>query len=382
MNNISKLGIFTILLVSSLTIMVGTAIAPSLSGIIKNTDFSFSPSWLITLPSLGVVVFAPFIGGILKKSGKFNLLIMGLIPYAVLGVLGAFIKNDYLLIIDRFLLGGATVMVQVSVTAFIAELFTGETRLKMVSWQVMSIELGGVVFLALGGVLGEINWQFPFYIYLLGLVCFLLVIKFLPKSKTVIETEVSDELTKIQNKLEVNVILMATLLAMMLFFIGFVTIPLYLPKFFNFDQSETGYLMAFISFIAIITASQMPKMVRALGDGKTVALGFIFFMLGYFTLSVALSTPVLIIAALLVGIGFGFTIPLLSNMIIDASDKSNQGKNLSLLSMAIFGGQFLSTFIEYISDDYKSIYGITAALAFIIALVLFYLFQKITKNRI
>jgi len=132
---------------------------------------------------------------------------------------------------------------------------------------------------------------------------------------------------------------------MMLFFIGFVTIPLYLPKFFNFDQSETGYLMAFISFIAIITASQMPKMVRALGDGKTVALGFIFFMLGYFTLSVALSTPVLIIAALLVGIGFGFTIPLLSNMIIDASDKSNQGKNLSLLSMAIFGGQFLSTFI-------------------------------------
>lgn len=57
MKKITNLGIFTLLLVSSLTIMVGTVIAPSLSGIVKNLDFGRSPGWLITLPSLGVVVF-------------------------------------------------------------------------------------------------------------------------------------------------------------------------------------------------------------------------------------------------------------------------------------------------------------------------------------
>ncbi|WP_240475198.1 hypothetical protein [Neotamlana sedimentorum] len=62
MKKITNFGIFTILLVSSLTIMVGTVIAPALSGIVENRNLGFSPSWLITLPSLGVVLFAPLIG--------------------------------------------------------------------------------------------------------------------------------------------------------------------------------------------------------------------------------------------------------------------------------------------------------------------------------
>ncbi|WP_340158802.1 hypothetical protein [uncultured Maribacter sp.] len=69
MKKISNFGIFTLLFVSSLTIMVGTVIAPSLSGIMQHKDLSFSPSWLITLPSLGVVVFAPIIGRTLNKLG-------------------------------------------------------------------------------------------------------------------------------------------------------------------------------------------------------------------------------------------------------------------------------------------------------------------------
>ncbi|UMB53301.1 hypothetical protein MKD41_13290 [Lutibacter sp. A64] len=44
--------------------------------------------------------------------------------------------------------------------------------MKMIAWQGMSIELGGVVFLAVGGILGELNWQYPFYIYLISLTMF------------------------------------------------------------------------------------------------------------------------------------------------------------------------------------------------------------------
>ena len=155
--------------------MVGTVIAPSLSGIVKQLNFGFSPGWLITLPSLGVVVFAPLIGWLISKIGALQLLRFGLIPYAVLGVIGAFISNDYLLVLDRFLLGAATVAVQVSVTAYIAAVFAGEERMKMIAWQGMAVEFGGVVYLAIGGILGQINWQLPFYIYLIALLCFLLV---------------------------------------------------------------------------------------------------------------------------------------------------------------------------------------------------------------
>ncbi|WP_244156200.1 MFS transporter [Maribacter ulvicola] len=93
MKKISNFGIFTLLLVSSLTIMVGTVIAPSLLGIIQHKDLGFSPSWLITLPSLGVVVFTPLIGWLLNKMSPLKLLAVGLVPYAVLGLIGAFIDN-------------------------------------------------------------------------------------------------------------------------------------------------------------------------------------------------------------------------------------------------------------------------------------------------
>lgn len=358
MKKISNFGIFTLLLVSSLTIMVGTVIAPSLSGISEHKNLSFSPSWLITLPSLGVVIFAPLIGRLLNKLGIIKLLCFGLIPYAVLGLIGAFITNDYLLILDRILLGAATVALQVASTAYIAEFFLGEQRMKMIAWQGMSIELGGVVFLAIGGVLGELHWQYPFYIYLMALLCLILVIKTLPKPENKTKNEEAVLVSNTKSKAQVKLIFAASLLAMMLFFIGFVTLPLYLPNSFGFTESQTGYLMAFISLIAIITASQMPRMVKTIGADKTVTTGFLFFMLGYLVLALATSLPFLMLTAIFIGIGFGFTIPLLNHMMVEISSPHNQGKNLGLFSMGVFGGQFLSTFIEYISENYMAIYSI------------------------
>lgn len=360
--------------------MVGTVIAPSLSGIIKHTNFAYLPSWLITLPSLGVVVFAPLIGRLLNVLGKFKLLCFGLVPYGILGIIGAFITNDYLLIIDRFLLGAATVAIQVSVTAFIADLFSGKKRMQMIAWQVMAIEFGGVVFLALGGVLGQVNWQYPFYIYLTALVCFLLVFKFLPKKETILHKEKALNKGNKSSSFKVKIIFCSALLAMMLFFVGFVTLPLYLPKTFSFSESETGFFMAFISLVTILVASQMPKMVKLFGEGKTVALGFTFFMLGYLVLALSSSFAFLMLTAIFIGVGFGFTIPLLSHMMIEVSTPQNQGSNLSLLSMGIFGGQFLSTFIEYTSTNYKAVYTISAALAFCLALLVYYLFMLDAKK--
>ncbi|MCB4809584.1 MFS transporter [Tamlana sp. 62-3] len=380
MKKITNFGIFTILLVSSLTIMVGTVIAPALSGIVEHRNLGFSPSWLITLPSLGVVLFAPLIGRLLPKLGSLKLLSLGLVPYAILGVIGAFISNDYILILDRILLGGATVAVQVSITGYIADCFTGETRMKMIAWQGMAIELGGVVFLAIGGILGEINWQFPFYIYLIALLCLVFVLKTLPKPEITSSTEKITTETPKTNKNRVKLIFIASLLAMMLFFVGFVTLPLYLPQTFEFTESVTGYFMASISLVAIITASQMPRMVKLLGDGKTLVFGFLFFMLGYLVLATTASIPFLVLTVIFIGVGFGFTIPLLNHMMVEASTAKTQGKNLGLFSMGVFGGQFLSTFIEYVSHDYKAIYAVAVGLALIIASAMLFMFINVTKK--
>tara|TARA_Y100001933_G_C19012177_1_gene569400 strand:- start:2215 stop:3402 length:1188 start_codon:yes stop_codon:yes gene_type:complete len=377
MKNVSDYAIFTLMLVSSLTIMVGTVIAPSLTGIVQHLEFGYDPSWLITLPSLGVVLFAPFVGKMLNRTGALKLLYFGLLPYGILGVMGAFITNDYLLMLDRFLLGGATVAVQVSITSLIVGYFENEARIKMIAWQGMAIELGGVVFLSLGGVLGEWNWQSPFYIYLLAIICLVLALRTLPEQRekeSVSSEEVHGD-TK-QSSFKVTVIFFGALSAMVLFFVGFVTLPLYLPRVFDFSESTTGYFMAFISVVAILTASQMPKAVSKMGDGNTVSMGFLFFMLGYMVLYFFTSVPLLVLSAIFIGSGFGFTIPLLNHMMIEASSSKSMGKNLGLYSMGVFGGQFASTFISLLGKGENSVFGIAFMLALVISVVLYFIFKK------
>jgi len=377
MKKITNFGIFTLLFVSSLIVMVGAVIAPSLSGIIEHLNFNYSPGLLITLPSLGVVVFASLVGRFLPKTGAFKMLCLGLIPYALLGVAGAFINNDYVLILDRFLLGGATVAIQISVGSFIADCFTGEKRMKLIAWQGMAVELGGVIFLSIGGVLGELNWQYPFYIYLIALVCFLFVLKTLPNYSGKIESEEESLPPEKEDSAKVKMIFMAALLAMVLFFVSLVTLPIYLPESFGFSESLIGYYMAFISVVAVVTASQMPKMVARFGAENTVVVGFLFFLLGYVSLVTSVTIIFLILTSIFIGIGFGFTIPLLNHMMIEASSNETLGKNLGLYSMGVFGGQFLSTFIDYISEDYVIIYNVAAILALLIALGMFFAFKKL-----
>ena len=121
----------------------------------------------------------------------------------------------------------------------------------------------------------------------------------------------------------------------------------------------------------------MPKVVRKWGDRKIVSLGFVCFMIGYICLSSFSMIPLLIVSAIFIGIGFGFTIPLLNHMMIEASSNKNLGKNLGLYSMGVFGGQFLSTFIEYLSRDYAIIYGGTAVLALVIGIALYFALKNV-----
>ncbi len=378
MQKVNSYTIVTLMFTSMLTIMVGAAIAPSLVSIVKNLNFKFSPALLITLPSLGVVVFSTLSGWLHQRAGSFMLLCFGLVAYAIFGFTGVFITNSYLMIANRLLLGGAAVAVQVSGTALIAENFVGEYRMKIIAWQGMAIEAGGVCFLILGGILGQMHWSYPFGIYLLGVLFLILVFLFVPKKASVLPTEEKVTSENLSNsKSKVLLIFLASLFSLIIFFVSITHLPQYLPKYFDFTESNTGFIMAFISVIAVLTASQMPYIVKRLGEGYTVVIGLVFYGIGYFVIASASLILILYIGAFMLGIGFGLTVPTLNHMMVDVSNSKNRGKNLSLYSMGVFGGQFASTFLGYIFKAEITLFFAAGILSFIVASVFFILFRKI-----
>ncbi|HIB36499.1 MFS transporter [Mesonia sp.] len=377
MKKISKISIATILLVSSLTIMVGSVIAPALPAISKSLNFNFNPGLLVTLPSLGVVLFSPFVGKLINKLGPFKLICLGLLPYAIFGFIGYLISNTYLLVLDRLLLGAACVAIQVSVTTYIAELFEGEQRLKMIAWQGMAIELGGVVFLSLGGYLGELSWYFPFYIYLLAIPYLLLVYKFLPHSTSSAKYLQTDNEDKTSHKNPIfKPIFLGSFFSMAIFFVAYVSLPQYLPEKFNFTESETGYFMSAISLIAVIIAGIMPKIAKKITPNLTVCLGFIFFAVGYILFAATSELIVMYLGIFFTGLGFGLTVPLLNHMVVENSTKQNRGKNLGFYSMMVFAGQFFSSFVEFLPIKISFNFYYTAIISLIVSICLFILFRK------
>ncbi|MFT4112645.1 MFS transporter [Silvibacterium sp.] len=338
---LGKAGIFTLLFAATFTVMVGSLITPALPAIAGELGFTRAPGWLVTLPSLGVVLFSPLAGRILAGIGARAAILVGLLAYGVFGEGAVFLAFSKVAVLgDRLLLGAATALVMAAGTMLIAEFFDGAERLRMIAWQGMAIEAGGVVFLALGGVLGSRGWRMPFLLYLLAWACLLLVWFYVPRSAA-IEREVKPVAGGIANLLPFWI---AAFLAMAIFFVAYITLPITLASSFHLSEAQTGYFMAFISLVAVGFAGCLPRVTRVVPARAVLHLSFLFLGAGELIFAHARSVPGMLLGAVATGAGFGFSIPLANHLVLETGSPQNRGRDLSSLSMAIFLGQFVSTF--------------------------------------
>lgn len=378
---ISKSGEWSLLLVATLTIMVGAALAPGLTSIADALGVTAYAPFLITLPALGAIIFAPLFGWMIDKFNPRKVLLLSLLGYFIFGCGGMFLHGPWAVTIDRILVGGFTAGAMASGTAIISICYAGMARLSMIAKQGMAIELGGVVLLFVSGLLSDISWRAPFLLYSLALVCFVLLWRFIPKqlipaSEPLTNPESLDSATPQAagktNSSMVSIFIFATL-AMASFFSMFIILPSLLTVL-GFTQSQVGYLLSFISFIAVLTALFMPQMVRRVGIANTLLVAFASFALAQLFFASSGELLFLILAAIFAGMGFGFSIPLLNHATVERSSEHNRGRNLSRFTMAVFSGQFITSGLEFLHLDSNNTLYISALVSFICVLL-------IIKNR-
>jgi len=360
-------GAFSLLCVACLTIMVGCVIVPGLHSIAAGLGVPASASWLVTLPALGVVVFGPLAGLLIMHKDARAALRIGLVLYGALGAAGAWMPSAAFIFADRLLLGGATAIVMSSGIALISEFYTGHARLKMMSMQGMAIELGGVIFLCIGGLLAEIGWRWPFALYLMGWVFLAMVELFVPRYHTP-AVELTSSLNGEKKTLsKVAIVFFAAFLAMVIFFTAIIGLPLRLHDF-GLSEAQIGYLLSFVSLVAVVAASTLPRLTVRIGETTTLAIGFICYACAHLIFITALGANTIIFAAFVLGVGFGLTVPLVNHMAVERSHPGNRGKVLAYLSMSIFLGQFMSSFLQYLPGGNMQTFAVAVALSIVGAL--------------
>jgi MFS family permease len=358
---------FTLLAVACLTIMVGCVIVPGLPVIAQALGVENAASWLVTVPSLGVIVFGPLAGKLIERAGLYKALCIGLFAYGALGLAGCLLHGAVAVFADRLLLGGATAVIMAAGTGLISAFYEGQARLNMIARQGMSIELGGVIFLFVGGMLATAGWQWPFLLYLTAWVLLALVLWWVPRP------EASPVATETHEKsgipLALKIVLASAGLSMLVFFTAIILLPVRLHAL-GLNEAQVGYFLSFTSLIAVGAAALMPRATRKLGEHGTLTFAFAFYALAHLAFITAEGMTLMIEGALCLGLGFGLSIPLVNHMTVEGSPAHQRGRHLAYLSMAIFTGQFLSSFMEWLPGNRSQVFGAAASLALIAAVLL------------
>ena len=366
---ISTLGIAAILLMSSLTVMVGTAVTPAVAELGRVYQLGNYASWLITTPALGVVITTVLFGRIIDKKGPYWVAFIGLLCYGAFGIAGSFMPNVVALLLDRLLLGAATAAIMNASVTFISAFFQGEKQLKILALQSMAMECGGVVYLSISGMLADVSWRCPFYIYGLGFLAFLGLALFIPKVPAAAGTnaEPQAEDTKAKEKgVPIPLVLLISFLGMLMFFTVMVVLPLYLQNQLGYSPSFTGYYLASIDVVSVLAAGFSPNVVKRVKEKGCLSIAFCSYGIAFLLYFFFGKTMLLWAAALFVGIGFGFSTPLYNNLIVNKSTPSNKGLNISFCTMAMFAGQFFSALLISVFSA-ERLFLVAALIGFVIA---------------
>ena len=366
--SISKTATCTLLSVASLTIRVGCVLVPGLPSIAARLGVADAASWLVTLPSLGVVLAGPFAAMLMQRLGLHRALLAGLFLYGLLGASGMFLHGHLAVFANRFLLGAPTALVMASGTGLISALFSGQARLRMIARQGMTIELGGVLFLALGGLLATAGWRYPFLLYLASWVLLACVWRCVPALVPVQDAEAPAPGRQAAPSRALGIVYGLAALSMTVFFAAIIALPGRLQQL-RWSEAEAGYLLSFVSLVAVAAAWLMPKAVRRLHEHGTLGAAFACYALGHALFTGAAAPSMLLAGAVALGMGFGLSVPLCTHMTVERSHLPSRSRNLAYLSMAIFGGQFLSSFLAYMPGSQTTTFAATAMLALLGAAV-------------
>jgi MFS family permease len=369
MSQISRLGAFTLLALASTTIMVGCVLIPGLPQIAAHLGVAEYAGWLVTLPSLGVVLSGPFAARLIRKTGSRHALCIGLLAYGLLGMGGQLLQGVPFILAARFLLGGATAVIMAAGTGLISDFYYGAERLKMIAKQGMAIELGGVIFLFVGGLLATLGWRWPFLLYGVAWVFLVMVICFVPSPPVQVNAYAKNA-SAAPMPPSLKLVYTAALCSMIFFFVAIIKLPVRLAAM-QLNEAQIGYFLSFISIVAVAGAASLPRLVARTSEALVLCLAFLSYGCAHATFAFGTTLWHLGIGAVATGIGFGLSVPLVNGMTVDQSPVAQRAQALSYLSMALFSGQFLSSFAELLPGNSMQVFAPVCCAGFLVGLFVF-----------
>ncbi|EKV03648.1 arabinose efflux permease family protein [Leptolyngbya sp. PCC 7375] len=337
-----------LMMAGCLSSAAGAVVAPVFPEIVA--QFELSSRWagvLVSTHTLTTALASLVFGLLASRLGSVRILISCLLGYAIVGSLGALAQGFWGILLSRALVGIASGGIGAGSIGILSNLYDGEARTRMMGYATSALATATVIFPILGGWLGLYHWRWAFALYGLGvpaaLAGLLVLTKGCRRGSVMPQT---GEIGKTLQQSSVLLLLLALATASAIFYVVVVYAPLYLKETIDASSLLNGFVLSARSVgAAVIAAVGAAKVSKRLGAGGAIASGFFLMAISLATIPNVLSPPLMLLAGLLFGLGFGLVMPNFYSALADLSPDAQRSALLAIGTGCASLGQFVSPFI-------------------------------------
>ena len=321
----------------SVSLLVASAPAinaniPAMAKAFPNVPLS-TVELLTTISSMFLMISVLTSSFIARKIGYKQTILLGIIIVAIFGTLPAFTHSFWLIMVSRALLGYGIGLFNSLLVTMISYFYHGEIRTSLFGMQSAFEGLGGIFITFVAGQLLKINWQAPFYAYLLAVPVILLFFIFVPN----VQVEKKDEHNNYKGVLGYTFVIF--IVSMLYMIMGIKVSTLMTSKGYG-QASDASLVIIALGIGSMVSGSMFGSILRKCKQ-YTVTLGFILLSIAMFLIGVAQSTGIVIFSGFVIGFAFRNVFPYLIHKI-----NEQKVRNASLATSLFLAGSNLGSFLS------------------------------------
>lgn len=338
-----------LLAVSSMPVLGTVLISPVLPAM--GQEFAQTPGaevlipLIATAPALLIGLLSPVAGLLVERLGSKPVLLAALVAYAIVGVAPAFLTGLVPIFVTRLAVGATEAFIMTCCTALIAAYFVDRRRVRYLSLQAVVTSLAATAFLALGGMLGNLGWRAPYWVYAVSLVLAVLGSLFLwPSTERVRGRGVASEVVRLPVR-TLAAPLAVSFFAAIILMVPIVQLPYLLTAVGVTEPGTIGLIAALVSLATALGAFAYPLLVRIAGAPTVRISAFFVAGIGLVSVLFAPGAAGIAVAIAITSLGTGAVLPGLVTWCISVIPPSRRGQGIGWWWSSIYLGQFASPLV-------------------------------------
>ena len=345
-----------LLLCGCMSVLAAVVIAPVLPQMQQHFSATDNVEFLVpmalTAPGIVIALLSMVVGVLADRTGRKNLLVLGLVLYGAFGVAPVFIDSLTTIIGTRIGVGLAEAIIMTASVALIGDYYSGVQRERYLALNTTLSSASAVIFIAVGGALGEFGWRTPFFVYAISIILAVLALVSLweprnHKHEALLETLTAEEKAQ-WNPWKIAGICAVTLVGGILFMAVQVHIG-YLLNSVNVTAPSAIGMLASLAQVAVVVGSVSFRVLINRSWFMTpvrLAIALSLIGVGYLLIGNAHGDAQLMVAGMLVtGLGGGMLLPTMMIWNMSNLPQHRRAVGTGAWMAAFFLGQFFTPIV-------------------------------------